>query len=198
MLKCPVCGNSLLESDAKNGEIRCPVAGCGAVVRPDELRSRTRLWSKPKGGSFGWASGGSGKAEAEEGMPLRMQTFEDREMHVCGLKGDAPQTLIVPESWKGMPVTRIEAYALANQRKIKRIVLPDSLQSIGHDAFADCSALETVKFGKNLKLVDAFAFKNCTLLHRLEFEEAPLCVMDTAFAGCLSLDDAERVRFQGE
>ena len=62
---------------------------------------------------------------------------------------NASREVIVPDTIQGLPVTRIGERAFGNEESISptSIVLPDSVQSIGDDAFYYSSGLTSISFG---------------------------------------------------
>lgn len=83
-------------------------------------------------------------------------------------------TLIIPETVGGLKVTSIDANALQGCYA-KEIILPDSIEKIGAQAFMNCSNIESLVLPKNLKHIEpgAFAFclnlKNVTMYAGVEF-----------------------------
>ncbi|WP_394272095.1 leucine-rich repeat domain-containing protein [Butyricicoccus sp.] len=75
--------------------------------------------------------------------------------------------LTVPDTWQGLPVTEIGDYAFAQQPQLRRVTLPESVDSIGNHAFYNCFALEQLVLGNGLRSVGDGAFKNCRELHRI-------------------------------
>ena len=47
---------------------------------------------------------------------------------------------------------------------LTRIIIPDSVTEVGWEAFARCTALETVTFGVGIKKIEADTFEGCTSL----------------------------------
>lgn len=67
----------------------------------------------------------------------------------------------IPPTLEGKPVTRIDKKAFLSKKYIKRVILPDSITSIGDWAFGYCDRLEEIIlpdrdiiFGKNVFLED--------------------------------------------
>ncbi|MDE7298320.1 MAG: leucine-rich repeat domain-containing protein [Lachnospiraceae bacterium] len=86
------------------------------------------------------------------------------------------KTVIVPEG-----VVRIGARAFIGNQTIERIVLPDTVTSIGKEAFYNCSNLKVVEAG-SLELLNEEAFYRCGV------EEIDLSrvkkIEKSAFTGC--------------
>ena len=67
-------------------------------------------------------------------------------------------SVIIPNS-----VNDIGYEAFANS-SITNINIPDNVESIGHRAFEECQALTTITIGKGLKKIGENAFNNCSNL----------------------------------
>lgn len=203
MLKCPVCGNTEFpDACEQEGDIACPVAGCGGIIRARRTED-VRAWRKPKGGSFDWMEQLREPASFHEAgviwePPFSFRILNDREAELCGFKGSVPSAVQIPEAWNGRRVVKIAPRAMMGLRGAVHLFLPDTLESIGRESFAEWTELETVRFGGRLSLIDELAFHKCVRLRRLVLDAPPLCVMDTAFAGCLELNEEERAKLYGE
>ena len=64
----------------------------------------------------------------------------------------------------------IQSCAMQSCSKIQGLILPDDMDDIGYYAFADCSNLETVVFGKGLKSMST-SFNSCAKLSSVTFPE---------------------------
>ena len=54
---------------------------------------------------------------------------------------DASGDLVIPATYKGLPVTGIGRYAFDSCENLTGITIPDSVTAIGEDAFSGCSGL---------------------------------------------------------
>ena len=70
---------------------------------------------------------------------------------------------------------------------LQRIVLPDSVISIGNGAFSKCFALNDVTLGNNVKSIGSGAFYGCSQIKKLMIPKSTSFVDDTAFTGCTGL-----------
>ncbi len=65
--------------------------------------------------------------------------------------------IIVPETIAGYPVTEIDDWAFVSM-DCKKIVLPDTVTSIGENAFEFCKNLEEIELGDSLTYITTAAF----------------------------------------
>lgn len=78
--------------------------------------------------------------------------------------------------------------AFYNCTALKKVTLPDSLESIGMYAFTGCTSLETVTIGTGLKTVGDYAFQDCALLKAFDAKSSALeSIGIEAFAGCKAM-----------
>ena len=69
-------------------------------------------------------------------------------------------TLVIPATLNGLPVTSIDDNALTDCYA-KEIILPDSIETIGAQAFMNCQNLESIVLPKNLKHMEPGIFAYC-------------------------------------
>ena len=88
-------------------------------------------------------------------------------------------------------VTQILDSAFSGCSKLKNVIFPQTLLTLGGGAYSGCSALTSVTFNSNLKTIGANAFEGCSSLSQLtELEKTVVSsIGDGAFKGCSSLVD---------
>ena len=88
-------------------------------------------------------------------------------------------------------VTQILDDAFSGCSKLKNVIFPQTLLTLGGGAYSGCSALTSVTFNSNLKTIGANAFEGCSSLSQLTgFEKTVVSsIGDNAFKGCSSLVD---------
>ena len=70
---------------------------------------------------------------------------------------------------------------------MERIMLSDSVTTIGAGAFRDCQALKNVTLSKNLTQIGAEAFYNCTALTGITIPDSVRIIRNGAFEKCSAL-----------
>lgn len=117
---------------------------------------------------------------------LEYEKIEGKEEYrVTGEGSFAGGELIVPATYKGLPVTEVGEFAFSDLNA-QKIVLPDSVQRIGYQAFSNCAAKEIVLPQTMQSLGDA-AFYSCSNLQKINLPEGIERVGDSAFSNCYSL-----------
>ena len=72
-------------------------------------------------------------------------TVTDNKITITGLKQNKePTSLTIPAQIEGVPVTAIAPNTFRNKYKIKEIVIPNSITSIGDSAYYGCSGLTSM------------------------------------------------------
>ena len=73
---------------------------------------------------------------------------------------------------------------------IKRIIISNKVEAIGHTAFRGCTGVQEVDFEENsiLTKVDVNAFQDCSSLTGIELPESLEIVGEDAFRGCNSIE----------
>lgn len=147
-----------------------------------------------------------------ETMPQLPETtdglrFDAATGSIIGYDGSAA-TVVVPSVLDGIPVTTVTSLAPQQgiSSTIETLVLPDSVKTIGSDAFtacsrlrtfitygptetlgerafAGCTALETICFVNGVYRIEASAFDGCNMLHTLWWSGSAESIGENAFRG---------------
>lgn len=96
--------------------------------------------------------------------------------------------LTIPGTLGGYTVTAIDAYAFYYCSGFTgKLTIPDTVESIGHGAFAGCYGLTSVKWPKNLRKIGQGAFVGCKGLTEVTFPDLLDEVGPCAFYDCSKL-----------
>lgn len=74
---------------------------------------------------------------------------------------------------------------------IKSVKIPDSVTTIGNEAFAHCSKLEGVEFGKGIKSIGSYAFRGCEKIEKIIIHDGIETIGHGAFQECKGLKSVE-------
>ncbi|MDE6583937.1 MAG: leucine-rich repeat domain-containing protein, partial [Anaeroplasmataceae bacterium] len=77
--------------------------------------------------------------------------------------------------------------ALSDCSNLTSIAIPDSVTSIGYNAFAGCDSLESITLSNNLKKIQMFAFSNCSSLTSIVLPNSVNELGSNAFYNCSNL-----------
>lgn len=98
--------------------------------------------------------------------------------------------VVIPSEIEGKPVTAIGPGAFQFYG-IKSITIPDTVYSIGSDAFYECSDLQKVDMSKNIKNIGSYAFAHCHSLKSITLPEGLQSIDEATFYDCDSLKSIE-------
>jgi len=92
----------------------------------------------------------------------------------------------VPSNIDGKPVASIGNQAFSDSG-ITSITIPDSVTSIGDEAFFQCRNLSSVTIGNGIKSIGDYAFYLCTSLTNITMQGSVTSIGQQAFWQCTSL-----------
>ena len=84
-------------------------------------------------------------------------------------------------------VREIDSFAFSECTSITELILPEGLETIGSQAFIDCSGLGYVNIPSSVSRLPSQVFAWCTNLTDVELNEGLGCIDADAFQGCTSL-----------
>ncbi len=92
----------------------------------------------------------------------------------------------IPDKIAGKKVLRIDDCAFASNKKIKKVIIPDTVETIGMEAFHKCSNLKEVKLSKKLVRIEEYAFDQ-TGLTNLKIPDSVKEIGEGVFSSCKKL-----------
>lgn len=114
---------------------------------------------------------------------------------VSGSYGDS--TVKIPKKNNGVAVRTISAWAFSGDENLKKVTIPNTIDSIGGFAFDDCKSLKKVNLPRALKSIEHLlgkkayfgpsCFARCTSLEEIVIPENVLVLPEYIFHDCLSL-----------
>lgn len=119
--------------------------------------------------------------------------LEDGTVTIDGYTGD-PKKLEVPEALEididgekvVCEVVALSNSAFANKTELEKVILPDTLKSIGEYAFYNCTGLKRVE-APGVENIGFSAFYGCHYLKELTWSDDLKRIEDSAFASCTRL-----------
>ena len=122
------------------------------------------------------------------------------EITITGYHGNSAD-LVIPSEIEGKPVTEImgDKYgqtggAFYGFKSLKSIVIPNSVRTIGHNAFRNCESLRSIIIPEGVEEIDDYAFANCTSLKSVTLPKSICRVGSDVFLFC---DNIEEVHYSG-
>lgn len=99
---------------------------------------------------------------------------------------NGPEELTVPELVDGQPVTALAPYCFAGC-DFTTVILPDTLERIGANAFDSCANLRGIFLPEGVTYIGAEAFYCCFALEAICIPSTVKAIESDAFSGCLKL-----------
>lgn len=119
-------------------------------------------------------------------------TLSDDYSHyiVTGLKSEISGEIVIPSTYKGLPVTEIGDMAFKENSSITSVTIPDSITSIGDYAFFRCPNIATINMGNGVTSIGGAAFQRCSSLTSITIPASVTNLGNTIFYECTSLKSA--------
>ena len=111
---------------------------------------------------------------------FRFKSDSDYRCTLTGYKGDA-QSLKIPIFAGDKFIARIGRSALANQRNLREVTIPGTIDEIAEGAFAGCLRLQVVRIHDGTETIGAMAFEGCLSLSQVTLPASLTDISDTAF-----------------
>ena len=132
------------------------------------------------------AFGFSACEQPAEGLQFQRISGKD-EYRVIDLGGIFELDIVIPATYKGLPVTEIGEAAFAFCDSLTSVAIPNSVTSIGDSAFRNCDGLTSVVIPDSVTLIGSYAFSNCRSLTSVVIGNSVTSIGDYAFYFCLDL-----------
>lgn len=118
------------------------------------------------------------------GLKYSLNT-DEKGYTVVGIGYCEDTDLVIPATYRGLPVTAIGSNAFEYVRSFKSVSIPASVTTIGEYAFASCG-VTSVTFATNSQLttVDMYAFFSSSSLQSIALPDGVTTIGVAAFNGC--------------
>lgn len=135
------------------------------------------------------ACGGNEEEQGEQ-TSFVFETSEDGTFYtVTGYDGEETEVEI-PSSYSELPVKAISKHAFKG-KTITKIVIPDSIETIGLGAFYNCTNLANVSLGQGLTAISGELFAGCSSLVEITIPNGVLTLGAKSFYSCTNLESVK-------
>ena len=135
-----------------------------------------------------WSESISFTRDHEPGMVFTL--IENNTAYEITAKGNATGNIIIPDTYRGLPVISIGKKAFFNKSDVSGIVFgaESNIKNIGEFAFANCSYLTSIALPAGLETIGENAFASCRLLEgEIVIPDGVKAIPAHAFAYCANL-----------
>lgn len=126
-----------------------------------------------------------GTLVSSDGFNFKLR--QDNIAEVVGYDG-SDVDVVIPSNYENYEVVRIAPYAFSKKNNIINVIVPDTVTTIGKEAFYDCCKLEKIEYPKKLLYIGDNCFNNCISLQSAYIPEGTLHIGRRAYYGCSSLN----------
>lgn len=167
---CSQCGTELLAPPKqKKGKLWPPIVFmavmvavgcvCFALTRPEESQPSSTPWFSVEDGVLSF----------------------DAELYT------GSSVLEIPDTVDGETVTALADGCFQEYSPLETVILPDTLEVIGNQAFLGCENLRGIKLTENVEAIGHEAFYNCPSLEAIYIPGSVDTVGTNAFSACFNL-----------
>ena len=100
----------------------------------------------------------------------------------------AEKEITIPSEYLGEPLTAIGEGAFNKNANVEKVIIPDSVKTIGKRAFEELTSLKSVEIGSGVTLIDDYAFLNCSNLEGITIPSSVKTIGTWAFGYCAKLE----------
>ena len=102
-----------------------------------------------------------------------------------------PETVIIPPTYNGKPVTQLRYVAFRDAKQIKTVMMPNTITKIDWEAFSRCTSLKNVYLPEGLISLEHYAFLECSSMEYLKLPESLQEIDHNVFIDCASLKELD-------
>ena len=125
-------------------------------------------------------------SDTESWSEYDYQILDDGTIEIIYYYG-CDEVIIIPSEIDGRKVTGIKGFNLSNKENIKSITIPDSVTSIGCEAFYNCSSLTNITIPDGVTSIEYGTFYDCSSLTNITIPDSVTSIKCEAFYNCSSL-----------
>ena len=184
----------------KSGETNCYISNGVLYVKDGVTEFETELTIRIEGGdTWGDFKEGNSKFSIPE-MTIKVFYSEnstdaleyllnedENSYSVIGIGGYKDSELLIPETYKNLPVTAIYEGAFENNLQITSVCMSESVKNIGERAFLGCLNLATVSLSDGLEIIGDGAFFGCKKIEKITVPNTVTSIGVLAFSECEKL-----------
>lgn len=171
---------------SENGDVPASESKSQAAGKSSSSSSSKAASSKTSSNSISSASSESSSSQASQ-TEAEKQTFSFKAVsggiEITGIANEnASGEYSIPDTIDGKPVISIGERAFYNNKKIKSIILPETLKTINDHAFSGCTSISRITIPKSVIKIGNSAFSPCNNLSAVYIASTDISVDNYAFS----------------
>lgn len=112
---------------------------------------------------------------------------DERSYTVTGIGTCTDLNIVIPEVYRGLPVTAVGTSAFTNCTEIISVTMLNGVKTIGQNAFKNCYALASVTIPDGVESIGAAAFEMCSSLTHIKIPHSLKSIGEGAFYFCANM-----------
>ena len=106
---------------------------------------------------------------------------------LVGIGTCTDKDIVIASTYNGIPVARIDSYALYNCQFIESVTIPEGVTIIHNEAFYLCKNLKRITLPSTLEWIQDWAFAGCESLETVRIPDSVTQISIRAFSDCKNL-----------
>ena len=95
--------------------------------------------------------------------------------------------VVIPDTWKGEPVTEIRGYVFYGMDTLEKVKLPKGIKEIRGSTFEQCRYLQSIEIPEGVTRIGGHAFCDCVRLSNVSIPSTMKSIGSSAFRRCYNL-----------
>ena len=123
-------------------------------------------------------------AKWEENLPTSISFVVSAEGVLTEVNGisETNNVVIIPNEVNNIEVKEIKKELFLNNTYIEKLVIPETVTTLGYKMCYGCTSLKEVTLPDNISVIPDYAFEKCTLLEKINIPQSLVQIRNDAFA----------------
>ena len=144
--------------------------------------------------AFTTVSRGNTYIDSTTGLTWYYEVKNGEAVNVYVYSGTPSTIVTIPSTLGGYSVTSIKGktsntniFGTASNKIVTEVIIPDSVTTIGFNAFYNCSNIKEIKISNSVTTIEQGAFYNCSSIKEIVLPDSVTTIGFNAFYNCSSL-----------
>ena len=123
-------------------------------------------------------------AKWNENLPTSISFVVSAEGVLTGVNGisETNNIVIIPNKVNNIEVKEIKKELFLNNTYIEKLVIPETVTTLGYKMCYGCTSLKEVTLPDNISVIPDYAFEKCTLLEKINIPQSLVQIRNDAFS----------------